>query len=120
MSGSSESEEASELRHRMLEAICEHPTAGIDIGEHPAWAGVTARSGASEPERQDPSRVPRCTMTVSMDTHGHHHSGAEHHYRINSAVAAPEHDAEACGRAERSKVAGTLKPCDMQGTCPPG
>jgi hypothetical protein len=53
-------------------------------------------------------------MAVSMDTNGHHHSDAEHHYRINSAVAAPEHDAEACGRAERSKVAGTLKPCDMQ------
>ena len=30
-------EEAAELRHRMLEAICERPAAGIDTGEHPAW-----------------------------------------------------------------------------------
>ena len=30
-------EEAAELRHRTLEVICEHPAAGIDIGEHPAW-----------------------------------------------------------------------------------
>ena len=30
-------EDASELRHRTLEVICEHPAAGIDIGEHPAW-----------------------------------------------------------------------------------
>jgi hypothetical protein len=37
VAGATTLEEASEIRHRTLEAICTTPSAAIDIGEHPAW-----------------------------------------------------------------------------------
>ena len=30
-------EVAARVRHELLEAVCENPSAGVDVGEHPAW-----------------------------------------------------------------------------------
>ena len=30
-------EVAARVRHELLEAVCENPPAGLDVGEHPAW-----------------------------------------------------------------------------------